>query len=184
MKCQTKINHVALLVPSAVQAASVLSTKGLFANPAEIFESEGTREIYIGKSGQMGRILLLEPISEGPYRNSVLKRGYGLHHIAIDVDELDAYIAETASSGWQLHVKSPQIGQWLYKPGIPFLVELGQLRGHKDLEPLITSLEISDDEIELKMQGLQISEIHASSKKDLQLIWQTGNVGFKELLPP
>lgn len=77
-------NHVAILVPSVKKAAIYLGQFGFQIGEEEQFDGEGTREIYV-ESGLGNSLLLMEPLGHGPYRRAMVKRGPGLHHIAIDV---------------------------------------------------------------------------------------------------
>lgn len=124
------LSHVALLLPSINRAAQHLKTFDFPIGPAQEWESEGTREIYVGDmKSNSGTILLMEPVKEGAYTRAMRKRGPGLHHVAIDVLNLEAFIDEISSSGWLLHPKSLKtIRQsktaYLCRPGIPTLIEV------------------------------------------------------------
>ncbi len=84
------LNHVALLVPSVVRAAEALRGYGFSIGEVEEWEGELTREIYVGY-GAKASLLLMEPAGEtGSYRRALEKRGPGLHHLAVDVQERKA----------------------------------------------------------------------------------------------
>lgn len=134
MNQKSTLNHVALLV----EKIEPILAKKLF-DPAlvgriESFESEGTREVYIGAENQSGKVLLMEPIAEGPYQKALKKRGPGLHHIALDVDDVTLFCRELAGSGWYLHPKSLDFFQhegfvFLARPGGPTLIEVQKKKG-------------------------------------------------------
>lgn len=55
------LSHVALLVSSVDKSAAYLSTQGFKCGETEFFESEGTKEIYVGDyQDQSGLLLLIE----------------------------------------------------------------------------------------------------------------------------
>lgn len=71
----------------------------------------------------------MEPFKEGAYARAMTKRGPGLHHIAIDVLNLDEFIVGLSSTGWLLHPKSLHTIKktqtaFLARPGFPMLVEV------------------------------------------------------------
>lgn len=87
---QTVLNHVALLVPSVQKASAFLTPLGFMINAAAEWEGEGTLEIYVGDlKNQMANLLLMEPVKEGAYTRAMKKRGPGLHHLAIDVLDVE-----------------------------------------------------------------------------------------------
>ena len=134
------ISHLALLVPSVEKAAEVARRAGLPVGPTEDFEGEGTREIYVGGDGHDSSLLLMEPFKEGAYSRAMTKRGPGLHHIAIDVLNIDEFIGGLSSTGWLLHPKSlltikKTQTAFLARPGFPMLVEVQQ-RKVTDVKPL------------------------------------------------
>ncbi len=144
---KTLLNHVAVLVESI---ESVLEKK-LFQSghlgEIEEFPAEGTRELYIGEGNQMGKLLLMQANGPGPYQNALTKRGAGLHHIAIDVLNIDQYVESISGSGWLLHPKSfdfyRRIKQvWLCRPGIPFLIEVNESNFSLENEYFIESLKL------------------------------------------
>lgn len=128
MTPQISPSHIAVLVPSVRRAADRLHHLGFQIGKEEEWDSEGTREIYVER--EMGNsFLLIEPIQPGPYQRAMEKRGPGLHHLAIDVSDLDAFLNSIASSGWLLHpisLKTLQQNQTAYlaRPGFPALIEV------------------------------------------------------------
>jgi methylmalonyl-CoA/ethylmalonyl-CoA epimerase len=154
------INHIALLVPSAEKAADVARRAGFSVGPTEDFEGEGTREIYVGGFDHDTTLLLMEPINDGAYSRAMAKRGPGLHHIAIDVLNLDEFIAGLSSTGWLLHPKSLHTIKktqtaFLARPGFPMLVEV-QERKSIEAKPLF-----------IQRMALPLGEANAKLLKDL-----------------
>lgn len=122
-----KLDHIAVLVTNIEETARAwsLPDQGVI----EEFPDEGTRELYCGPDGASGRLLLMQPIGPGPYQRAMQKRGPGLHHVALCVEDVASYVAELAGSGWLLHPASLELftagrQAWLCRPGFPLLVEL------------------------------------------------------------
>jgi catechol 2,3-dioxygenase-like lactoylglutathione lyase family enzyme len=121
------LDHVALLVSSLERSLERLEESGLAAGPIESFPSEGTREVYLGDPDRPARLLLLEATAEGPYQRSLRKRGPGLHHVAFEAPELEAFAAQVR--GWLLHPHSLQSHKgantlWFARPGVGTLLEV------------------------------------------------------------
>ena len=141
-------SHVAILVPSVRKAADYLKQFDFKIGEEEAFEGEGTKEIYV-ELGRANSLLLLEPFKPGAYQRALEKRGPGLHHLAVDVLNLESFLEAITPSGWLLHpVSLKTIKQtktvWLSRPGFPALIEVHE-RKELNEEPLFVS------EIILKM---------------------------------
>ncbi len=125
------IDHCAVLVTSIEDALAKMPA-GCIHGKIHTYISEGTREVYVHHpESDQGRILLMQAVSEGPYQRAMQKRGPGLHHICIRVENIQEFIEEICSSGFLLHPKSLASFShgvvYLCRPGIPFLVEVENL---------------------------------------------------------
>ena len=123
------LNHVAILVESIESVIEKNLFESNLLGEIEEFPSEGTRELYIGSDNQMSRLLLMQANGPGPYQNSLNKRGPGLHHIALDVLNIDEFVASLVGSGWLLHPKSLEFYKshnqvYLSRHGVPVLMEV------------------------------------------------------------
>ncbi|MBN8654958.1 MAG: VOC family protein [Anaerolineae bacterium] len=123
------INHVAVLLPSLTNAITRLRKDGINVEPPQKFISEGTEESYAGLEKLHARLLLMTPIGTGQYKRALEKRGAGLHHIAIDVDDIEAFIFKMSSTGWLLHPSSLQrykegLAIYFARPGVNTLIEV------------------------------------------------------------
>jgi hypothetical protein len=131
---QSCLNHVAILVRDIERVLSDSNLDAAIVGNIERFPSEGTRELYIGDKSMGGRLLLIEPIAEGPYQRALKKRGPGLHHLAIDVSQLEDFVHSLGNSGWFLHPSSVESLKrsrtaWLCRSGCPLIeVQESQLR--------------------------------------------------------
>ena len=75
----------------------------------EIVEDQKVRVamLPIGES----RIELLEPTSEdSPISKFIEKRGGGIHHIAVEVEDIEAALAKLKAQGMRLIDETPRIG--------------------------------------------------------------------------
>lgn len=151
-----QLNHIALLVRSALSAAEQLKKLGVFTGPAQTWEGEGTLEVYAGEETMSARLLLMEAVKEGAYTRALKKRGPGLHHLAVDVPDLASYIAGLSGSGWLLHPASLKTaGQsktaYLARPGMPLLVEVQE---RETVVPALAPVERLDLALPLHGPGL------------------------------
>lgn len=150
MKIQTSPSHVALLVPSVRKAADFLKKFEFETGEAQEWEGEGTLEIYV-EVKKRNSLLLMEPVKPGAYQRAMQKRGPGLHHLAIDVLNLDAFILSIAGSGWLLHPQSIETMKhktaYLARPGFPGLIEVQEreklLEGPLFIEKIAVPIEAS-----------------------------------------
>jgi hypothetical protein len=143
------MDHVALVVASIEDAVAGLSLS-VDRSEIEEFPSEGTRELYVGEPGTPARLLLMQPIGAGPYREALAKRGPGLHHVAVSVRRVTEFLRSLAGSGWLLHPRSIDLLErnrqiWLCRPGIQTLVEVNEASPDYDKPPSITELMIASE---------------------------------------
>jgi methylmalonyl-CoA/ethylmalonyl-CoA epimerase len=72
-------------------------------------EEQGVRAASVRIGG--GRVELLEPLDEDtPVGRFLAKRGPGMHHVAYEVSDLDATLAELTGAGADLIDESPRAG--------------------------------------------------------------------------
>jgi methylmalonyl-CoA epimerase len=101
-----RIDHLGIAVESLAQARGFYEALGLRVAHEETVEHEGVRVamIPLGES----RVELLEPLGpETPVGRFLSKRGAGLHHVALHVDDIDA--AWTELQGRGVAIVSPAI---------------------------------------------------------------------------
>lgn len=184
----TKLNHVALLTHDVTKVANKLEKLGFKVGKEETWDGEGTREIYVGDHTHTGLLLLMEPIREGAYRRALLKRGPGLHHLAIDVLNLKEFILDLSDSRWLLHprsIKTMQATQTAYlaRPGVPTLIEIQQ-RDRLNENPLfISSMELPISQAhEPLFSALGLSDLVARSSLGAFLKIAGHRLSVEELL--
>ena len=105
-----KINHLGIATKDIDEALKFWSDAlGLENVHTEIVEDQKVRVamLPIGES----RIELLEPTSDdSPISKFLEKRGGGIHHIAVEVDDIAASLAQLKSQGMRLIDENPRIG--------------------------------------------------------------------------
>jgi methylmalonyl-CoA epimerase len=105
-----KINHLGIATKGIDDALKFWGDAlGLENIHTEIVEDQRVRiaMLPLGES----RIELLEPTSEdSPISKFLEKRGGGVHHIAIEVDDIEAALARLKAKGMRLIDEMPRIG--------------------------------------------------------------------------
>ncbi|WP_297508707.1 methylmalonyl-CoA epimerase [Thermococcus sp.] len=104
-----KIDHVGIAVKNLEEAIKVWEGLGLKVDEIEEVPDQKVRTaiIHIGES----RIELLEPTAEdSPIAKFIAKRGEGIHHIALGVDNIEEHLKELKEKGYRLIDEKPRIG--------------------------------------------------------------------------
>jgi len=125
-----KIDHIGIAVNSIEDAVKLYSDAlGLKVGEIEIVEEQKVRVamIPVGES----RIELLEPTgSEGPIAKYIEKRGEGMHHLALEVSDIQGMLETLKEKGVPLIDMTPRIGAggsriaFLHPKGTKVLIEL------------------------------------------------------------
>ena len=107
-----RIDHVAIIVRN-IEQALVFYRDTLGITPSEIKEvpTEQVRIAFLPMGGPGGSELeLIEPITPNSSLTRFLeKRGEGLHHICLEVADIDAALAEMQEKGVAVLDKQPRI---------------------------------------------------------------------------
>lgn len=104
-----RIDHLGIAVRDLRQARSFYELLGLHAGPEEVVEHEQVRTVMVpvGES----RIELLEPISnDSVIGRFIERRGEGMHHVALHVDDIAEVLAEMKGAGMRLVSEELKIG--------------------------------------------------------------------------
>jgi methylmalonyl-CoA/ethylmalonyl-CoA epimerase len=105
----TQINHIGIAVKDLETAARVYEAMGLSVSEIVDVPEQKARVAFI-PVGEAA-IELVQPTSEdSPVAGHLEKRGEGLHHLALQVDDLSAALAELSSQGLQLVDETPRQG--------------------------------------------------------------------------
>ena len=107
-----RIDHVAIIVRN-IEQALVFYRDTLGIMPSEIKEvpTEQVRIAFLPMGGPGGsEIELVEPTNpDSSLAKSLEKRGEGLHHICLQVDDIDAALADMQAKGTPVLDKQPRI---------------------------------------------------------------------------
>lgn len=105
-----KIDHLGIATKSIDEALKFWQDSlGLENIHTEVVEEQKVRVamLPIGES----RVELLEPISDdSPISKFLEKRGGGIHHIAVEVEDIEAALAKLKAAGARLIDETPKIG--------------------------------------------------------------------------
>ena len=105
-----RIDHLGIAVRSLAEAEPLFRTLlGQECMGHEEVASEGVRVAFF----QLGeaRVELLEPMSsESPLHKSLEKRGPGIHHVALQVDDVPAEVARLKAAGLTFVGEAPRPG--------------------------------------------------------------------------
>ena len=95
---ETRLRHVAVAVESIDAALPLWKALGLELRHTEDVPSEGVRTAHLAAGGS--EVELLEPLAgDTPVGRFLERQGPGLHHIALEVDDLAAALARCADVG-------------------------------------------------------------------------------------
>ncbi|HEY1499755.1 MAG TPA: methylmalonyl-CoA epimerase [Acidobacteriaceae bacterium] len=104
-----ELDHIGIAVKSIAQARKLYESLGLTVVHEETVEQEQVRTAMI-PTGE-ARIELLEPTSEtSPVARFLAKRGEGLHHVALHVENISAALETLKAQGARLISDDIQIG--------------------------------------------------------------------------
>jgi len=104
-----KIDHIGIAVPELNRAIETYKAMGFAFDKVETVESQkvNTAFFQVGDS----HIELLEPADhDSPIAKFLEKRGPGIHHICVEVADIDAALAEYKKAGVRLIHETPFIG--------------------------------------------------------------------------
>ena len=96
-----KIDHIAIAVNDVVESAKVYQQAlGVDSVEFETVESEGVKIAIIELEN--GRIELMQPTNDSsPIKKFLDKKGQGLHHMALDTDDIEGEVERMEGCGIQ-----------------------------------------------------------------------------------
>jgi len=105
-----RVDHISIAVKNLDEALGVLNkTFGFKAAHTETIKDQGVKAALI-KIGD-GEIELIEPIDpEGGVAKFIERRGEGVHHICLEVDNIEEELKSLAAKGVELIDKKPRKG--------------------------------------------------------------------------
>ena len=94
------LDHIGIAVRS-IDAAKVYEALGLTIDHVETVETQGVKTAFLSVGDS--HLELLEPTGpDSPVAKFIEKRGEGIHHICLRVDDIDAHLARLESEGFRL----------------------------------------------------------------------------------
>lgn len=104
-----KFDHVGMVIEKTEEVVSLFANLfGSKISESLSFPEEGFRSTLISREGVT--LELLEPIGpEGIIQKFVQKHGWGLHHISIQVDDIDLEVRSLKARGVQMVSDEPQV---------------------------------------------------------------------------
>ena len=104
-----QISHVGIAVKDLDETVKFYEKLGLKVDAVEVVPAQKVRVAFI-KIGEV-RIELLEATSdESPIAKYIEKRGEGIHHLALETEDLKKILKETEEKGIRLIDKEPRKG--------------------------------------------------------------------------
>ena len=105
----TRIDHIGIAVNNLDEALKVYrDALGLAVMQITDEPEQKVRVAFLPRGGS--EIELLEPYEgDGPVRKFMEKRGEGIHHICLEVDDIEATLAQLATQGVQLIDTTPRL---------------------------------------------------------------------------
>lgn len=126
----TKINHIGIAVNSIEEAVRLYTdVLGLEVKNIEVVEEQKVRTAII-PVGEIKIELLESTDPEGPIGKHISARGEGMHHLALEVDNVQDALGKVASKGVRLIDETPRRGVentkigFLHPKGTKVLLEL------------------------------------------------------------
>ena len=106
-----KIDHIAVAVKNINNSTNIFTLLGMDCQDVEHVDSEKVNVVKINPESHDHTIELLEPSDDSSLIESFLnKRGQGLHHIALEVDNIYNAIEYLEYNNIKMIYKKPQTG--------------------------------------------------------------------------
>jgi methylmalonyl-CoA/ethylmalonyl-CoA epimerase len=103
-----RIAHVAVAVPDLEAAGAAFTALGLEVQAPELVASQQTRAALIPIGA--GNVELIAPAGNAGLQRFLDRRGAGLHHLCLEVEDLAAALAELRGTGVRLIDETPRPG--------------------------------------------------------------------------
>ena len=104
-----KIRHLGIAVDSIKERLPVWESFGLKLHHTEKVDSEGVMTAHLKVGGY--EIELLEPMGEDtPIGKFIDKKGPGIHHLALEVDDIKESLAKAKENGLEPIGEAPRAG--------------------------------------------------------------------------
>jgi len=106
-----RIDHVAIAVSDLNASVPLFDLLGMHSNPIESIDKEEVNVMKIFPDNKDHTIELLEPNTESSVIKKFLnEKGQGMHHIALEVDNIENAISYLKFNNINIIYESPQVG--------------------------------------------------------------------------
>ena len=104
----TKLDHIGIAVKS-LDAARIYESLGLSVQHVETVDTQRVKTAFLSVGD--ANIELLEPTeADSPIAKFIEKRGEGIHHICLRVDDIEAQLEKLKAEGYRLVNEAPVPG--------------------------------------------------------------------------
>ena len=103
-----KIDHLGIAVPALGEARAAFEALGLHVEAEHEVPSEKVKTAFL-KVGE-SHLELLEPTSPDSVIARFLEKRSGLHHVCLEVEDIDAALVELRARGVRLIDETPRVG--------------------------------------------------------------------------
>lgn len=104
----TKLDHIGIAVRS-LESAKIYELLGLSVQHTEVVETQKVKTAFLSVGDS--NLELLEPTSpDSPIAKFIEKRGEGIHHICLRVDNIEEHLERLKAEGYRLVNESPVPG--------------------------------------------------------------------------
>ena len=104
----TKLDHIGIAVRS-LESAKIYEDLGLVIEHVEVVETQRVKTAFLSVGDS--NLELLEPTSpDSPIAKFIEKRGEGIHHICLRVDDIEAHLERLKAAGYRLINEAPVPG--------------------------------------------------------------------------
>ena len=102
------LDHIGIAVRS-IEAASIYKALGLTIEHVEVVDTQKVKTAFLSVGD--ANLELLEPTGpDSPIAKFIEKRGEGIHHICLRVDDIEAQLARLKAEGYRLINDAPVPG--------------------------------------------------------------------------
>lgn len=121
------LDHLCIIVKNIDDVRRFFLNRGISVQDIEV--NGGTKRLFVNGGKDKGKLLFIEVIGDGIYKSYLARRGYGIHHAGILVDDIREFLHRANHKGWYLHTASIDAYEeskkvWLVRPGFPVLLEI------------------------------------------------------------
>ena len=104
----TKLDHIGIAVRS-LESAKIYQDLGLTVQHVETVETQKVKTAFLSVGDS--NLELLEPTSpDSPIAKFIEKRGEGIHHICLHVDDIESHLERLKAQGYRLINEHPVPG--------------------------------------------------------------------------